>query len=112
MSKTSSKIADGSLWLVACLLPAAACPEDFFLIFFPGFFLGFENHFSLVQNGFKDCRRLTLVVACLLPAGACPEEPKLGTFSTDRGKDWGEGRVAKNAKYFMGISHIYTSRPP
>ena len=64
---------------------------------------------SCPQNGLKDCRRLTLVVACLRPAGACPEEAKLGTLGTDRGKDWGEERVAKNAKYFMGIAHIYVS---
>ena len=49
------------------------------------------------------------MVACLLPAGACPEEPKLGTFGTDRGKDWGEGGLQKFQVFHGYLTHIYVS---
>ena len=63
------------------------------------------------QNGLKDCRRLTLVVACPQPACACPEEAKLGTFGTDRGKDWG-GEGCKKCQVFRGKYLTHMSRPP
>ena len=60
------------------------------------------------QNGLKDCRRLTLVGGCMLaqPACACPEEAKLGTFGTDRGKDWGGWELQKMPS-ISWVSHTY-----
>ena len=62
------------------------------------------------QNGaHRDCRHVLLWSWLHAleprPACACPEEAKLGTFDTDRGKDW--GAVAKKS-----ISHTHMSRPP
>ena len=42
------------------------------------------------------------------PPRACPEEAKLGSFSTDRGKDWGS-RGCKKCQAFQGVSHTHVS---
>ena len=42
------------------------------------------------------------------PPRACPEEAKLGSFGTDRGKDWGS-RGCKKCQAFQGVSHTHVS---
>ena len=86
--------------------------------------LSFMCYFSYVQNILaapqpvwpppkRQAQRLQTsyfgAVACPPPACACPEEAKLGTFGTDRGKDWGGG-VAKSISW--QVSHTHMSRPP